>query len=330
MKKSLGIAITALLFSVPLFANDSINERIKALEIELQSAMKSTYLPNDKHLARIKKEIDLLKMQQELEAIKQKQSGATQSTKPQNPQSYESQNLQIQDSRNANQSTKRQDSQPKEYKVSNYSVSPRNRSGMFFGIKVGYIEAKGELLLTGIMYLDEKKGGVNYGVMLGYAYFLNNYFGARIYGSLNASHIKFSNEGMTNIDTLLSALNWGMNADLIANFVALRNFDMGVYLGVFLGANSFLDTGYFEYIVRVSEMSGFKVNRTCFDVALNAGIRMIIAKNIGLEASVKVPFIKSYAVNESAYSRADLSYMGEYKISFKPNYSASFRLLYQF
>ena len=177
-------------------------------------------------------------MQQELEAIKQKQSGATQSTKPQNPQSYESQNLQIQDSRNANQSTQRQgtqrqDSQPKEYKVSNYSVSPRNRSGMFFGIEAGYIEAKGESLLTGIMYLDKKKGGVNYGVMLGYAYFLNSYFGARIYGSLNASHIKFD-DGGTNINTLQTTLNWGMNADLIANFVALRNFDMGVYLGVFL------------------------------------------------------------------------------------------------
>ena len=105
MKKSLGIAITALLFSVPLFSTDSINERIKALEIELQSAMKSTYLPNDEQIARIKKEIDLLKMQQELESIKQKQSGATQSAKPQNPQSYESQNLQIQDSRNANQIT---------------------------------------------------------------------------------------------------------------------------------------------------------------------------------------------------------------------------------
>ena len=36
MKKSLGIVIVALLFSVPLFANDSINERIKALEAELQ------------------------------------------------------------------------------------------------------------------------------------------------------------------------------------------------------------------------------------------------------------------------------------------------------
>ena len=200
---------------------------------------------------------------------------------------------------------------------------------MFFGFEVGYIKAKGELLLTDIISLSEKKGGANYGIMLGYAYFFNNYFGARIYGSLNASHIKFDSVG-TNVDTLLTTLNWGMNADLIANFVALRNFDMGVYAGVFIGANTFLEVGYFEYIVRVSENSGFKVNHTCFDVALNVGIRMVLARSVWLEANIKVPFLKSYAINESAYSRADLSYMGEYKISFKPNYSASLRLLYQF
>lgn len=57
---------------------------------------------------------------------------------------------------------------------------------------------------------------------------------------------------------------------------------------------------------------------------------MVLARSVWLEAAVKVPFLKSYAVNESAYNRDNLSYMGEYKIAFKPNYSASFRLLYQF
>ena len=54
--------LTALLIStIPLIA-DSIDERIKVLEVELQKAMKSTYLPNDEQILRIKKEIDLLKM----------------------------------------------------------------------------------------------------------------------------------------------------------------------------------------------------------------------------------------------------------------------------
>ena len=338
LSRSLGCAILAITFSIiPLHADDNINERIKALEVELQNAMKSTYLPNDEQIARIKKELDLLKMQQELEAIKQKQSGATQSTKPQSPQNYESQNLQIQDSQKAqdsrttNQSTQRQDSQPKEYKFSTYDGSPTNRKGIFFGVEVGYIEAKGDVSFGNIINVVEKKGGVNYGIMGGYAYFFNNYFGARIYGNLNASHIKFSNEGIEHIDTLLTTLNWGVNVDLVVNFVALRSyFDFGAYLGIFIGANSFLETGFFDTLMRMYENSGFKVNKTCFDVALNAGLRMMATKNIGIEIGVKVPFLKSYIINEDAYSRADLSHIGKAKIAFKPNYSANFRLLYKF
>lgn len=310
--------------------------------------MKSTYLPNDEQLSRIKKEIDLLKMQQELDSIKSKRTQSPQIQENQIPQYYESQTSQTQDSRfgGANQSNY-QETKAKEYRVSNYNGNATTRSGYFFGVEAGYIEAKGSLSLThasiiknplptgqqifpaSSFSLDEKKGGVNYGVMMGYAHFFNNYFGGRIYGSLNASHIKF-NDYSTNLNTLLTTLNWGMNADLIVNVLALRNFDLGVYVGVFLGANTFLKMGYFEYIAKVSKASGFRVYQTCFDVALNAGFRMVLARSVWLEVAVKVPFLKSYAVNESAYNRDNLSYMGEYKIAFKPNYSASFRLLYQF
>lgn len=210
-----------------------------------------------------------------------------------------------------------------------YSGSPQARNGMFFGFELGYIEAKGNLSLGGTTILSQKKGGVNYGVMLGYAYFFNNYIGTRVYGNLNASHIKFSNViGID--DTLLSALNWGMNVDLLINFLALRNFDFGVFLGVFFGANSFLETGLFDYISKTSESAGFNVSRTCFDVALNVGLRVALARSVWLEAAIKVPFFKSYIVNEGAYSRVDLSYIGAYKIFFKSNYSANFRILWQF
>lgn len=323
--------LTALLIStIPLIA-DSIDERIKVLEVELQKAMKSTYLPNDEQLSRIKKELDLLKMQQELDSIKSKRTQIPQIQENQIPQYYESQTSQTQDSRFdwANQSNY-QETKAKEYRVSNYNGNATTRSGYFFGIEAGYVEARGSLLLMGIMRIDEKKGGVNYGVMMGYAHFFNNYFGGRIYGSLNALHIKFSNEGIESVDTLLSALYWGMNADLIVNVLALRNFDLGVYVGIFLGANTFLETGYTDYIVRVSEMSGFKVSRTHFDIALNVGLRTMIAKNVGLEVALRVPFLKSYAVNEDAYNLQNGAYMGVYQIYFKQNYNVNLRLLYKF
>lgn len=320
---------TIITFSVaPLLANSDIEGRIKTLELEIQNAVKSTHLPQDEQILRIKKEIDLLKMQQELDEIKSKRGFAPNTIQAPKPQSYETQSIQDLQPKEANQNYK--ESQVQTQTLSSYlsyNGSPAYRNGIFFGFEFGYINAKGELSLTSI--ISEERGGVNYGVMLGYAYFFSNYFGTRIYGSLNASHIKF-NDYSTNLNTLLTTLNWGMNADLIVNVLALRNFDLGVYVGVFLGANTFLKTGYFEYIAKVSKANGFMVHQTCFDVALNAGFRMVLARSVWLEAAVKVPFLKSYAVNESAYNRDNLSYMGEYKIAFKPNYSASFRLLYQF
>lgn len=307
--------------------------------------MKSTYLPNDEQLSRIKKELDLLKMQQELDSIKSKHTQSLQAQESQTPQYFETQ---TKDSRfnGANQSNY-QETKAKEYRVSNYnSGNATMRSGIFFGIEAGYVEARGGLLLTHASIArdpltgqpfpassfssGEKKGGVNYGVMAGYTHFFNNYFGGRIYGNLNALHIKFSNDGIESVDTLLSALYWGMNVDLIVNFVALRNFDMGVYVGVFVGANTFLDTGYFDYIARESKTNGFKVNHIAFDIALNVGLRTAIAKNIGLEVAVRVPFLKSYAVNEDAYSRQNGAYIGNYQIYFKQNYNVNLRLLYKF
>lgn len=295
--------------------------------------MKSTYLPNDEQLNRIKKELDLLKMQQELDSIKSKRTQSPLTQENQIQQYYESQTTQTQDSRfdGTNQSNyQSQGTKAQEYRVSNYNGNATTRSGYFFGIEAGYIESRGSLLLTGIMRIDEKKGGIDYGVMMGYTHFFNNYFGGRIYGSLNALHIKFSDDGIESVDTLLSALYWGMNVDLITNFVALRNFDMGVYVGVFVGANTFLETGYADYIVRMGEMSGFKVKRTSFDFALNVGLRTIMAKNIGLEVALRVPFLKSYAVNEDAYSRQNGAYLGVYQIYFKQNYNVNLRLLYKF
>ena len=292
--------------------------------------MKSTYLPNDEQIARIKKEIDLLKMQQELEAIKQKQSGATQSTKPQNSQSYESQNLQIQDSRNVNQSTQRQgtqrqDSQPKEYRVSNYGT-PSSRSGAFIGVEVGYGEAKLDASMPSLN-ATETNGGVNWGVTLGYNYFLTNYFGARIYASANAQFIRFSKAMATLMATNYNIMTiaWGGNVDLIANFVAMRNFDFGVYAGVFIGANSYINRDLYDL-----EIKGFNPQYTCFDIGLNVGLRTMIDKNIGIEISARVPFIKSKILDNAPAANLITGAMGTFSISGKQIYNVNARFLYVF
>ena len=289
--------------------------------------MKSTYLPNDEQIARIKKEIDLLKMRQELESIKQRQSGATQSSKPQNPQNYESQYLQIQDSRNsgANQSPQRQDSKPKEYKVSN-NGTPSSRSGAFIGVEVGYGEAKLDASMPSLN-ATETNGGVNWGVTLGYNYFLTNYFGARIYASANAQLIRFD-KAMTALmasNHNIMSIAWGGNADLIVNFVATKNFDFGVYAGVFIGANSYINRDLYDL-----EIKGFNPQYTCFDIGLNVGLRTMIDKNIGIEISARVPFIKSKILDNAPAANLITGAMGTFSISGKQNYNVNARFLYMF
>lgn len=287
--------------------------------------MKSTYLPNDEQIARIKKEIDLLKMRQELDGIKQRQSGVTQSAKPQNPQNYESQYLQIQDSRNngTNQSTQRQDSQ--QYRVSN-NGTPSSRSGVFMGVDVGYGNAKLEASMLGIS-ADEANGGVNWGVTLGYNYFLTNYFGVRIYASANAQLIRFD-KAMTALmasNHNIMSIAWGGNADLIVNFVATKNFDFGVYAGVFIGANSYINRDLYDL-----EIKGFNPQYTCFDIGLNVGLRTMIDKNIGIEISARVPFIKSKILDNAPAANLITGAMGTFSISGKQNYNVNARFLYMF
>lgn len=128
--------LTALLIStIPLIA-DSIDERIKVLEVELQKAMKSTYLPNDEQLSRIKKEIDLLKMQQELDSIKSKRTQIPQIQEKQIPQYYESQTSQTQDSRFdwANQSNY-QETKPKSIESQITTATPRLEVAIFLELR---------------------------------------------------------------------------------------------------------------------------------------------------------------------------------------------------
>ena len=287
--------------------------------------MKSTYLPNDEQIARIKKELDLLKMQQELESIKRKQSENNANQSTQNPQNYKSLDLQAQDSRNsgANQSTQRQDLQ--QYSVSN-NGNPSRRSGVFVGFEVGYGEAKLETSMPSLN-ATETNGGVNWGVTLGYNYFFNNYFGARIYASANAQFIRFS-KAMTTLmakNNNIMSIAWGGNADLIANFVATKNFDFGVYVGVFIGANSYINRDLYDL-----ETSGFSPQYTCFDIGVNVGLRTMIAKNVGIEISARVPFIKSKILDNAPTVNRITGAVGTFSISGKQNYNINARFLYMF
>lgn len=98
--------------------------------------MKSTYLPNDEQLSRIKKELDLLKMQQELDSIKSKRTQIPQIQEKQIPQYYESQTSQTQDSRFdwANQSNY-QETKPKSIESQITTATPRLEVAIFLELR---------------------------------------------------------------------------------------------------------------------------------------------------------------------------------------------------
>lgn len=297
-------------------------------------------MPNDEQISRIKKELDLLKMQQELEAIKRTRGQTpanyyeTQTPQTQDRQIptnyYEAQIPQItQDSRfgEVNQSNYQGT-----YNVPNrnYNGSPEDRSGLFLGVEVGYGEQKMSLSMTTPVSVEgyQKKGGVNWGIMLGYSNFFVNHFGMRVYASANAQIVRFPkywNGIQVWYNPNVMSIAWGGNFDLLVNFVALRNFDFGFYVGVFVGANSFINRDLYDL-----EDRGFYLDYTLFDVAVNVGLRTMIARHFGIEIAARFPFLESNILDKAASVSLITNTQGTTSISSKQKFSVNARFLYKF
>lgn len=326
------LTIMALL-NIQLMANIDIDKRIKSLEIELQKVMKSTYLPSDEQISRIKKEIDLLKMQQELEAIKRRQGIITQAPKQQTPQYYESQRLKIQDSRIqwANVNTQKQ--------KANY-----NRSGGFVGFGIGgggaNMSAKASVGMNigsdsvsanqTIKYYEG--GGVDFELISGYNQFFTQYIGLRYYANFSLSYMimnvsgiikdyltALGNEEMYNMNAIL--INYGANVDFVGNFYTSANVDLGGFVGFGIGGDSWIiKAKLFEQHLSPPP--------SVFNVWLNAGLRANIATHHGIELVARVPFLK--ATIFSTAMNLDNFINSKMKMFITNPYNVTLRYVYNF
>lgn len=324
------------LLNIKLMANIDIDKRIKSLEIELQKVMKSTYLPSDEQISRIKKEIDLLKMQQELEAIKRRQGIITQAPKQQTPQYYESQRLKIQDSRiqGANVNTQKQ--------KANY-----NRSGGFVGFGIGGGGANMSAKASGEMNMGSDSGsvnqtikyyeggGVDFELVSGYNQFFTQYIiGLRYYANFSLSYmimnvsgifkdylIALGNEEMYNEIKIMNAIliNYGANVDFVGNFYTSANVDLGGFVGIGIGGDS--------WIIKAKLDTQLSPPTSAFNVWLNAGLRANIATHHGIELVARVPFLKA-----TIFSTAmNLGYANSKMKMFITNpYNVTLRYVYNF
>lgn len=169
------------------------------------------------------------------------------------------------------------------------NLASAESSAPFVGVELGYGEGR---VNTDTAYLR----GVQYGITAGYKQFFMPYVGLRYYANFSVMHApgaydKDGNELVSLEKKTTSLLNYGVNVDFLANFVAGEDFDFGAFVGVGVGAYTWLKTGYLES----SAIESSKL--TALDVALNVGLRTNIAKNHGIEVAGRVSFLDAKPVS---------------------------------
>ena len=195
-------------------------------------------------------------------------------------------------------------------------------SGAFIGLNVGYGAASMD---TDFTFNDNGNGtttqkgklanggGVNYGVIAGYKQFFTPYFGLRYYANISVLHAKLKPTTLMQAHANISAnqnitlLNYGVNVDFLANFVANRAFDFGAFIGLGIGGNSYFGKDLDNYIkafvaTKSIHQNVWGVKRAHFDFWLNAGLRANFAKYHGLEIFARVPFMKNAVINNTLNS----------------------------
>lgn len=170
------------------------------------------------------------------------------------------------------------------------SVVVAEESGAFVGLGLGFggSSAKTEVSSDILSAKETANGsGLNYGLIAGYKQFFTDSFGLRYYANIdyNSSKIKMDTEKVA-----LNAINYGVNVDALYNFVSSDGMDFGAFLGLGLGANTWSGKAVDGFKEQTKD-SGKKVSTTGFDLALNAGLRGVFAKQHGVEIFARVPFI---------------------------------------
>lgn len=151
-------------------------------------------------------------------------------------------------------------------------------------------------------------GGVDYGFVAGYKLFVTHYFGLRAYANINVAHLAFEAKGaQSSLSKKVNAtmLNYGANVDLLGNFVVVRDSSFGGFVGLGIGANTWLGKDldklrdfYETNLANDISLLGLKRNITSFDMALNVGLRGTLQKAHGVEIAFRVSFLGSRAFYE--------------------------------
>ena len=194
---------------------------------------------------------------------------------------------------------------------------------------------------------DKNAFGVSYDFIAGYKHFFNPYLGARYYAGFGAYHGALKAEGFSRVDMI----DYGVNADFLANVYANANLNFGLFFGLGIGGNTIVGKYVSDFKRDLSDkIAGdtrlcnngcvnIKTQTTHFDFAINAGLRLNIGAHHGLELAVRVPLLSKtiYSSGGSiigAVSETDTTMELKYSTNLfneiKPSHSIKLRYVYSF
>lgn len=241
-------------------------------------------------------------------------------------------------------------------------------SAGFIGLELGASGGKQEAKLTGTVLNQSRTAsnnletyGVNVGIVGGYKAFFTSWFGLRAYANLNYIHTLSNIEvgsheeqiganttrNVTDYqDTTISALNYGVNLDLLFNVLAFEQANLGLFVGAGLGANTFMassaidgakkniganpDFGLLGADLQQQLNNDIKDNKayTGFDAWVNVGVRTNFLEHHGIEVVAKVPFVGTTVYDKTLGNPAVASTNGNIKL-YNP-WNVSVRYIYSF
>lgn len=188
--------------------------------------------------------------------------------------------------------------------------------------------------------------GVSYGLTLGYKHFFNEYIGARYYVSFGANYGALKQDGFSRIDLI----DYSANVDFLANVYTNETLSFGLFLGLGIGGNTIVgkyvsDTkrNLRNIVVNDTNLSSkginIKTHTTHFDFAINAGFRLNIGANHGVELVARMPLLPKSVYNyafttigkvSDTVETLETKYSTSLYNEVKPNHSIMIRYVFSF
>lgn len=232
-------------------------------------------------------------------------------------------------------------------------------SAGFIGLELGASGGLQEAKITGtVTALNQSRTasdnletyGVNAGIVGGYKAFFTSWFGLRAYANLNFIHtlneemIKEADGSNLSTDQAISALNYGVNLDLLFNVLAFQQANLGLFVGAGLGANTFFASNAIDaakkkiganpnFDLLPEPLQGqlnndIKDNKayTGFDAWVNVGVRTNFLEHHGIEVLAKVPFVGTTAYDKTigaagVSANANVKFYNPWNVSVRYIYS---------